>query len=129
MPGPHTPLESASIHIERDYKHIWRAALSDRTRAEKYRFTLTGRHSVFSPYSRVLSMIATRGGKEAGEIIYNLVANERLKKVSMGTWSKSLRALRRFLDHYGGIERYTGEVTNGPWKKVKVKNRFNNEYK
>jgi radical SAM superfamily enzyme YgiQ (UPF0313 family) len=121
MPGPHTPLESASIHIERDYKQIWRAALSDRTRAKKYRFTLTGRHSVFSPYSRALSMIATRGGNEAGEIIYNLVANERLKKASMGTWSKSLRALRRFLEHYGGIERYIGEISNGPWKKVRVK--------
>lgn len=123
MPGPHTPLENESIHIDRDYSVKWRSALSDRDRDKPYNFTLTGRHSVFSPYSRLLSMIATRGGDETGEIIYNIVSNKDLKRAMMGRWQKSLSNLTRFLKPYGGIERYIDKPPVRPWDIVKVQGK------
>lgn len=123
MPGPHTPYESESIHIDRDYSKKWKAALSDRNRLKPFNFTLTGRHSVFSPYSRLLSMIATRGGPESSEIIYNIVSNEKLKKSLVGRWEKSLSVLIRFLKNYGGAERYIEKYDDDskmPWKVVKM---------
>lgn len=121
MPGPHTPFEDEVIHIDRDYKNMWKTAISDFHLKEKYNFTVGGRHSVFSPYSRVLSMIATRGGTEAGEIIYNIVSNKRLKNALMGRWRKALIHLTKFLRHYDGIERYIDKPEVRPWKTVKLK--------
>jgi len=127
MPGPHTPFENEVIHLDRDYKSIWREAITDFKRDKPYNFTIGGRHSVFSPYSRLLSMIATRGGKEAGEIIYNITANENLKRALLGKWRKSLRVLSKFLDHYEGMEKYTEAPREKPWKIVKIKNNVSTE--
>lgn len=120
MPCPHTPFENECIHIDRDYNQTWRHIMSDRWRDEKFNFTLGGRHSIFSPYSRLLSMIATRGGEESGEIIYNIVNNKNLKKMFVGKWQTSLRALSGFLKNYGGVERYTGIAKEKPWNIVKL---------
>lgn len=121
MPCPHTPLENEIIHIDRDYSKKWKNALSDRDMDKPYNFTLTGRHSVFSPYSRLLSMIATRGGCEAGEIIYNIVANEKLKRTLLGKWQNSLNNLVKFMKNFGGIDKYINSTNDTPWKIVKIK--------
>ncbi|MCK5615032.1 radical SAM protein [Candidatus Pacearchaeota archaeon] len=120
MPCPHTPFENEEIHLDRDYNEIWRQVMSDRWRKNKFKFTIAGRHSIFSPYSRLLSMIATRGGEESGEIIYNVVNNKRLKKLFVGKWQSSLKALSGFLDNYGGIEKYVGKPEKTPWKVVNI---------
>ena len=122
MPAPHTPLEDDEVHIDRDYQKIWKTAVSDRERAQPYNFTLTGRHSIFSPYSRLLSMIATRGGPEVGDIIYNIINNKELKHHSVGRWQKSLHVLEKFLTaNFDGPEVYTGSPKEKPWKVVKFK--------
>lgn len=118
MPSPHTPLENESINLDRDYRIFWRNALSDLKRDKKFNFTIAGRHSIFSPYSRLLSMIATRGGSESGEIIYNIVRNKKLKHLMVGRWEKSLLVLNRFLKNYGGAEQYTTPPKKKPWKIV-----------
>jgi len=120
MPCPHTPFENKEIHLDRDYNVIWRHVMSDRWRKNKFKFTVAGRHSIFSPYSRLLSMIATRGGPESAEIIYNIVNNKRLKRLFVGKWEASLKALSRFLKNYGGIEMYTKEPKKKPWEIVKL---------
>lgn len=120
MPAPHTPLEDFGIHLDRDYSKIWKGSISDYNRARPFNFTITGRHSVFSPYSRLLSMISTRGGIEAGEIIYNIVRNENLKHFSVGRWQKSLMILEKFLTaNFDGPERYTEPSKSKHWEVVK----------
>lgn len=119
MPCPHTPFEGEEIHIDRDYNTIWRHVLSDRWRKQKFKFTFGGRHSIFSPYSRLLSMIATRGGTESSEIIYNILMNKAYKKRTVGKWQSSLSSLIKFLDkNYSGIDTYCGKNQLMPWKLV-----------
>ena len=121
MPPPHTPLEGTAINHERDYRKRWRHALADRWRKKKFKYTLTNRHTIFSPYSRLLSMIATRGGREASEIIFNIVSNKELKGHTVGRWGKKLNALTNFINrNYGSVDRYTGELKEMPWKVVKL---------
>lgn len=122
MPAPHTPLDNKTINLDRDYKNIWRDAISDLKREKPFNFTIAGRHSIFSPYSRLLSMIATRGGPESWEIIYNIINNKELKHNSVGRWQKSLHVLERFLTaNFDGPEVYTGSPKEKPWKVVKFK--------
>lgn len=120
MPCPHTPYELEKINLNIDYSKKWKHALSDLWREKKFNFTIAGRHSVFSPYSRLLSMIATRGGEEASEIIYNIVKNKDLKHSFVGRWHKSLNSLSRFLGNYGGSEYYSGVPKSMPWKVVRL---------
>ena len=65
-------------------------------------------------------MIATRGGPESGEIIYNIVNNKKLKRLFAGKWEASLGALSRFLKNYGGVETYIEEPKRTPWKIVDI---------
>jgi len=120
MPGPHTRLENAEIHLL-DYGPKWKHALADNWREKKFKFTLTGRHSVWSPYSRVLSMIATRGGEEASEIIFNVVKNKDLRSNSIGKWQKTLATLSGFLEkNYQGLSPYVEKPTVKPWSVVRL---------
>jgi radical SAM superfamily enzyme YgiQ (UPF0313 family) len=121
MPGPHTPLENEEIHIDRDYRKIWNDVLSDRDGKPKYIFKTAGRHTIFSPYSRLLSQIATRGGNEAHVIIEQIVANKQLAQTTIGKWENALRVLIKFIDkYYGGVEKYTGKNPDNHWKMVEI---------
>jgi len=121
MPSPFTPYENEPIHIDIDYSKKLKTVFTDRDKPEQFKFTLTGRHSVFSPYSRLLSMIATRCGPDDSELIYNIATNKTLKKESVGGWKRQLDILTSFIDrNYGGIDRFTGVPPIKHWNVVEV---------
>ncbi len=117
MPAPHTPLEMEQIHLERDYKAIWiDRIVSDRDGRPKHKFQLGGRHTVFSPYSRLLSMIATRGGPDTWRLIEQIAGNKQLKQAMLGPWQRSLKVLTKFIDkNFGGIDQFTGTPSIRHW--------------
>jgi radical SAM superfamily enzyme YgiQ (UPF0313 family) len=120
MPCPHTPYEDEVIHIDRDYAAKWDSALRDKSETEVFKYTVGGRKSIFSPYSRLVSMVATRCGPDDAELIFNIATNKKLKKFAVGGWKKSLDILVKFIDNnYGGINRFVGKPEKH-WKIVKI---------
>jgi radical SAM superfamily enzyme YgiQ (UPF0313 family) len=112
MPQPFIPLENEPIHYMSEYMPVIRSVLYDR----KFKVAVRGR--LFSRYSRILSMVATRGGSEFCEIacrIKNEIAPEA-KEVFR------IKALERLLSGYGGIDAYCGTLKKRHWDCVQLSN-------
>lgn len=112
VPQPFIPLEKEPIHYEREYTHIVRSCLYDR------KFKVIKRGRLFSRYSRILSMVATRAGSEFGEIATTIQkeimpdAKEAFK----------IKRLKEILESYGGIDAYCGALKKRPWDIVQLSN-------
>ena len=115
MPAPFTPLENARINYEREYQPKIRKALKWHEGNRKYSVALHGR--LFSGYSRILSMITTRGGEDTPEIINTV---EREKSIKNLPDCRKILPLKYILKSFGGIERFVGEPKERPWDIVKI---------
>jgi hypothetical protein len=80
----------------------------------KYAVSIHGR--LFGNYSRLLSMITTRGGADTTDII-----NQILNRVSPSIPDyKKLVSLKFILKNYGGVERFVDIPKEKPWSIVKL---------
>ena len=124
-PNPHTPLEFAPVHWERDYLSIWRNFFSSGRQVvdNPWNVKVAPRTRIPSPSGRILSMVSLRAGEEFHDIEAELTARGALVIKEGRPNCPSLGKLLRVLEGYGGVDNYCGEVPesrrlSAPWKKV-----------
>jgi len=120
MPGPHTPMAGQPIHWDRPYRAVW-AEFFGRGAQRDWEAVMAERSRVFAPESRILSMIATRGGAEFYEVERLLAYNKAIRVGS--DWRPhciSRQRLLACLERYGGPDRWCGpmDATSAPWSVV-----------
>lgn len=125
MPTPGTPMAYEPIHFDRDYRSLWKAFFNRDGRS--WEVTMAERTRVFAPAMRILSMLATRGGREVFEIERRLSAKKIIRIQSGRVRCHSYAALLAVLDQYGGADRWCGRIAvdDAPWKRVKFSARHN----
>jgi radical SAM superfamily enzyme YgiQ (UPF0313 family) len=117
LPTPFTKMQFDGIHWDRDYKSKWDGFFG-RGEDRKWEVMMAERSRVFSPEMRILSMISTRAGEEFSQIESEL---NRQKIISISSGRPSCRTrsgLLNVLKSYGGVEKYCGAITDGPWRIV-----------
>ena len=115
MPCPFTPLENETINYQRLYQPKIKAVLH---KDRKFKVAVHGR--LFSNYSRILSMICTRGGENTPDILTDIFSDESIKNLPD---SSKILPLKHILRKYGGIEQFVGVPTVAPWRMVQVSHK------
>jgi radical SAM superfamily enzyme YgiQ (UPF0313 family) len=108
LPTPYTPMAHDGIHWDRPYGDKWQDFFG-RGKKRKWKVLMAERSRVFSPYMRVLSMMATRGGSEFFEVEQALRAR---KAIRCGERPQVVDGplLVRELEKRGLLELYCGEL-------------------
>lgn len=118
LPTPHTPMANEAIHWDRDYAGKWESFFG-RGDDRQWEVLMAERSRVFSPHMRLLSMLATRAGKEFFDIEKTLWASGCISCGDRPAVKDKVK-MRRMFERNGLIERYCGKQTGGPWDIVKM---------
>jgi len=119
LPTPHTPMANCKIHWACDYHEKWEKFFG-RGDDRNWQVIMAERSRVFSPAMRLLSMISTRGGPEFSQLEKEASATKKISISSGRPIVKDLSGLLAIVKNFGGIERYCGEQSSGPWNIVRI---------
>jgi radical SAM superfamily enzyme YgiQ (UPF0313 family) len=123
-PKPHTPFGHEKINVFKDLNSEWDRVTNKATGPLSWATMIVSACQVYSPSTRILEMISTRGGREVIRVIDHL----HKKKVIRLSYKNGVTVIDRTrlvkeLESFGGHERWTGKIDKGkaPWNVVKVK--------
>jgi len=122
LPTPHTPMEYCGIHWDRDYGEQWKKFFG-RGDEREWEVIMAERSRVFSPHMRLLSMVSTRAGIEFSEIERFASFNKAIAISGGRLIVPQKRLLEKIIEKFGGIEKYCGDIEQGPWKICKLSSK------
>jgi len=122
MPTPHTVMEDAVVHWERDYRGKW-VEFFGRGDERNWPVKMAERTRVYSPEMRVMSMVSLRAGLEAVDIIGEWRRRKAYRVHDGRVTVADKRAVIEGLRQFGGPDRYCGAPKAKPWKIVQMTKR------
>jgi radical SAM superfamily enzyme YgiQ (UPF0313 family) len=120
LPTPHTPMENDGIHWDVDCRGKWISFFRPIDGVKAWEVKMSERTRVFSPHSRLLSILSTRCGEEFIDIEKALYRSGAIGYSKAGLVVKDKRGIEKVIQRFHPIEYYTGERTGGPWEVCKV---------
>jgi len=128
LPFPNTPLGRCGVHWDRDYTWLHHRTLGGRDQRRWKIHASAERFKVMPPAKRVMAMIAIRAGEEFKELEAELTAEGAYRIQARRIAGAKLDVILRVLEHYGGVEKYCGEVQGtAPWNVVSLSSHSEGE--